>query len=129
MYVFVSSRLDYCNGLFTGLPKRKIRWLQFIQNATARIRKNKIQRKGTHHTNPQVFQYNSKLSLKFSLSSLRHSMALGQNISQICYVYYKPNRSLRSTDIGQLVVPRLRSKQSEIAFSHHAVHCWNQIPT
>ena len=34
-------------------------------------------------------------------------------------VYYKPNyRSLRSSDTGQLVVPRVRSRQGEMAFSH-----------
>ena len=44
-------------------------------------------------------------------------------------IYYKPNRSLRSTDTSQLVVPRVRSNQGEMAFSHYAVHCWNQLPT
>lgn len=34
---FVSSRLDYCNSLLTGLSKRAVRQLQCIQNAAARV--------------------------------------------------------------------------------------------
>ncbi|KAK7925995.1 hypothetical protein WMY93_008305 [Mugilogobius chulae] len=31
------GRLDYCNGLFTGLSKRAVKQLQYIQNAAARV--------------------------------------------------------------------------------------------
>uniref|UniRef100_A0A3Q3LSB9 Reverse transcriptase domain-containing protein n=1 Tax=Mastacembelus armatus TaxID=205130 RepID=A0A3Q3LSB9_9TELE len=37
IHAFISSRLDYCNGLFTGLSKRAVRQLQYIQNAAARV--------------------------------------------------------------------------------------------
>ncbi|KAF7651712.1 hypothetical protein LDENG_00106740 [Lucifuga dentata] len=44
------------------------------------------------------------------------------------FVDYIPGRSLRSAGTGQLMVPRVRTKCSEMAFSHYAAHCWNQLP-
>ena len=35
--VFIFSRLDYCNGVFTQLSKKSITQLQLIQNAAARV--------------------------------------------------------------------------------------------
>ena len=37
VHAFIFSRLDYCNGVFTGLTKTSIRKLQLIQNAAARV--------------------------------------------------------------------------------------------
>ena len=37
VHTFIFSRLDYCNGVLTGLPKSSIRQLQLIQNTAARV--------------------------------------------------------------------------------------------
>ena len=37
IHAFISSRLDYCNGLLTGLPQKSTKQLQLIQNAAARV--------------------------------------------------------------------------------------------
>ena len=37
MHAFITTRLDYCNHLYFGLPKYKVKKLQQIQNIAARF--------------------------------------------------------------------------------------------
>ena len=37
VHAFITSRVDYCNGLFTGLPDVLLRKLQSVLNASARL--------------------------------------------------------------------------------------------
>ncbi len=40
IHAFIFSRLDYCNAVYTGLPKVSIVKLHLIQNAPARVLMN-----------------------------------------------------------------------------------------
>lgn len=44
VHAFVSSRLDYCNSLFTSLDKSSLSRLQAVQNAAARLLTRSTQR-------------------------------------------------------------------------------------
>lgn len=41
---------------------------------------------------------------------------------------YKPRRTLRSVDSGQVVEPRVQTKHGEAAISCYAAHKWSKLP-
>ena len=50
MHAFITTKLDYCNSLLSGLPNKYISQLQMIQNAAARV----LTKTGAHHTSLKI---------------------------------------------------------------------------
>ncbi|KAF7669200.1 hypothetical protein LDENG_00233380 [Lucifuga dentata] len=96
IHAFVSSRLDYCNSLFTCLNSSSLDRLQMVKNAAARLLTKKA-------LSGQPLMYISELL-------------------QPCVT----NRSLRSSDQGLLLVPRFRLKtKGDCAFQVVDPKLWN----
>ena len=130
VHAFIFSRLDYCNGMFTGLTKKSIRQLQLIQNAAARVLTNT---KKIEHITPVLKSLHwlpvyQRIDFKILLLVFKALNGLGPKYISDLLIRYEPSRPLRSSGTGLLSVPRVKTKHGEAAFSFYAPHIWNKIP-
>ncbi|XP_068573506.1 uncharacterized protein, partial [Cebidichthys violaceus] len=130
VHAFIFSRLDYCNGVFTGLCKKSTRKLQLIQNAAARVL---TKTKKVDHITPVLrslhwLPVQQRIDFKILLLVYKALNGLGPKYISNLLLPYEPSRPLRSSGTGLLSVPRVRTKHGEAAFSFFAPHIWNKVP-
>ena len=131
IHAFITSKLDFCNSLFSGLPKSTLRPLQLVQNYAARL----ILRRGRYErSDPLLFEL--------------HWLPVARRIDfKVLLITYKARNNLTPTYISELFVPvnhpnYLRSANNDnlhynltssarigdCAFSVYAPRLWNTIP-
>jgi hypothetical protein len=130
IHAFISSKLDYCNGLLTGLPKKNIRQLQLIQNAAARVL---MKAKRSDHVTPLLkalhwLPVSQRIDFKVLLLVFKSLTGMGPTYLVDLLQYHTPTRPLRSQDQLFLTKPTVRTKSGEAAFSFYATQLWNQLP-
>lgn len=131
IHAFVSSRLDYCNSLFSCLNKKELSHLQQVQNSAARLLTRANKR--THiipilealHWLPVSLRINFKI-LVLTFRAL-HGQAPSYIRDLLCP--YMPSWRLRSLDQNLLMVPRTRFKTCGVrSFQAVAPRLWNDLP-
>ena len=130
VHAFVTSRLDYCNALFTGLPKKAINQLQTIQNCAARVLTRTKKRAHIKpvlkslHWLPVSYRIDFKVLLLVYKSL--HNRA-PEYISDMLR-RYTPCRTLRSSGTNLLEKQVGKRKHGKAAFSSYAPRVWNELP-
>ena len=131
VHAFVTTRLDYCNGVLFGVPKKNLDRLQYVQNCAARVLTHT---KPWQHITPTLIHLHwlpvkSRISYKVLLLTYKSLHALApQYLSDILHPHAPP-RNLRSSDSGLLTTPRTKLRTfGDRAYSVAAPTLWNALP-
>ncbi len=130
VHAFISSRLDYCNGLFAGLAKQTLNKLQLIQNAAARVL---TRTRRCEHITPVLISLHwlpvkQRIDFKILLIVFKAMNGLAPSYVADMLSEYTPDRPLRSSNKGLLTIPRINTKSAHGAFSHYGPTLWNSLP-
>ena len=131
VHAFVTSKLDYCNTLLTGLRQDQIKKLQYVQNAAARLLTGS--RKHDHITpllkDLHWLPVSERINFKILLLTFKSINSLAPKYLSDLLTLYRPPRALRSANKSLLVQPRFNLKTyGQRAFSVIAPKLWNALP-
>ena len=131
---FITCRLDYCNSLLAGVADVRLRRLQSVQNAAARL----VSGARRHdHITPVLADLHwlpvrQRVIYKTVVLVWKclHGVA-PRYLADLCVpVAAAPGRQrLRSSSTGTLLVPRTRTSIGQRAFAVYGPSTWNKLPS
>lgn len=131
IHAFISSRIDYCNSVFTYLNKKTLNRLQIVQNSAARLLTGAAR---TAHITPVLSDLHwlpVKFRIDFKILVLTFRALHGQAPQYITDLLcpYSSGRSLRSSGQNLLKVPKTHFKtRGDLSFQAVAPRLWNELP-
>ena len=126
----VSSKLDYCNSLYSGISQTSLNKLQRIQNSLAHAIKNTTKYQHITTTLKKLHWLPSKQGIDYKTCLLTYKTLTNP---QPTYLYNSlpfPLHSIstRSSDSFVLSIPYVRSSVGKRAFSVIGTRLWNSLP-
>ena len=119
IHAFISSRLDYCNALFTTLSSSSIHRLQLVQNAAARLLTNTYRRSHVTSVLKALHWLPVECRIVFKIVLITFKSLHGLSPKYITELLHpKENvRALRTSDKGLLDVPftKLKTKGDRVS--------------
>lgn len=131
IHALISSRLDYCNSLYVGLPQSTLSRLQMVQNAAARLLKGTKKREHITPVLASLHWLPIKFKVDFKVFLFVYKALHKAGPDYICDLIqpYTTSRSSRSCNQLLLSVPRSRCKsKGDRAFAVAAPKLWNSLP-
>ena len=131
IHAFISSRLDFCNSLYSGLCKKSISRLQIIQNSAARLLTNTKKRE---HITPILaalhwLPVSFRIDFKILLMTFKACHGLAPTYISALLSPHVSGRCLRSSDMALLKVhPSRCVTRGDRAFAVRAPKLWNALP-
>src|SRR5208282_3185042 len=133
VHAFVLSRLDYGNSVLAGLPRSTVEPLQRVQNGAARLI---LQLGMRDHVTPALRQLHwlpVHLRLKHKLSTMMHSIHIGQCPAYLADIVHSVVDSstrpgLRSADTTDYRKPRCNTNLGQRAFAYVGPLAWKDLP-
>ena len=131
IHAHVTSRLDQNNSLLIGVPKTKLKCLQAVQNAAARLI---VGLKKRDHITPTLkalhwLPVEKRILYKILLLTFKTVNGKGPEYLKELLVEYVPARSLRSAKEKKLCIPKSHyAHTAQRAFGVRAPVEWNRLP-
>ena len=132
VHSFITSRIDYGNAMFYGLPDCSINKLQRLQNAAARLIVCKSKRSSISAILKDLHWLPVKYRINYKITLLVFKCLNGCGPKYLCDLLKKPpkTRTLRSSsDSLKLVVPLVKTETfGKRSFRFAAPTEWNELP-
>ena len=126
----VSSKLDYCNSLYSGISQANLNTLQRIQNSLAPVITNTSKYQHTTPTLKKLHWLPIKQRIDYKLCLLAYKTLTNQQPTYLYNSLSFPSHSVttRSSDSLVLSIPYVRSSLGKRVFSVIGPRLWNSLP-
>ena len=131
-HAYVTSRLDYCNSVLSGVSQSAIEKLQRVQNMSAKM---VTKTRKFDHVTPLLkslhwLPVKYRIQYKVLLFTFRAIQGTAPTYISEMISVHQPRRQLRNSNTKMLEVPKTRLKSAgDRTFAYQSALLWNLLPS